>query len=114
MRVSVASHPSEIKWKNLRISREARINRICISFGILFLLLVFGFAALVSSDELRRFLIYLVNKKTEDEAKKAAEEGAANSQGLNIQANSITIITTVVTLVINYLLEFASYSLTNW
>lgn len=96
LRITEATFPSDIKWKNLRISRVERRNRVIMSYVILCAFLGFGFALLVGSDRLKALVLSSINK----------------TDGMG--AMGVTLITTIVTLLINFGLQTLSYKLTEW
>lgn len=57
LRITEATFPSDIKWKNLRISRVERRNRVIMAYVILCAFLGFGFALLVGSDRLKALIL---------------------------------------------------------
>lgn len=96
LRITEATFPSDIKWKNLRISRVERRNRVIMSYVILCAFLGFGFALLVGSDRLKALILSNIH----------------DNDGMGTLG--VTLITTVVTLLINFGLQTLSYKLTEW
>ena len=68
LRLSKASYPTDVLWKNIKINDSNRLKRVFASFGILFAVILIAFCALLASDTYKNFL--LKNLKKSEEFKK--------------------------------------------
>lgn len=74
------------------------------SYGILLSVLVLAFLALVGSDRFKTFLLYNLKK---------GQEKQSEDNLFNVNTLLVTLVTTLITMSINYLLTILSYKLTD-